>query len=276
MAAFNRARSLSLQAFRATLDDMKGKPGVSEVTFCDGWLKRLRQCEVLFPSGWYDPPPSGLSVLFATASCPQRISFESLREEAFWPSREYEADWNNGLMFFYSSSVDRESGVPGDFDVTLYWGRDERLRNHYRRCFDATSQILSGLAFGDTSHHIYRKAEEIFHDSGLRNCVASRTDVVSLDLGHTLPGVKEYGGIPSPGPWGRPYRERIRTARRFINGASDWEIEEGMQFTIEPQLRSLRDPELPQISFHYLVQKREGCLHVCRDIDEIIRPSFSD
>ncbi|MCI8760219.1 MAG: hypothetical protein HFJ34_03755 [Clostridia bacterium] len=65
-------------------------------------------------------------------------------------------------------------------------------------------------------------------------------------------------------------KQEISQARKFINEDSKWEFTEEMQFTIEPQLISTEDFNLPQISQHYLVKKEKDRFIVCTDIDKIL------
>jgi len=43
-----------------------------------------------------------------------------------------------------------------------------------------------------------------------------------------------------------------------------------MQFTIEPQLVSMEDSRLPQISQHYLVKKEDGKFIISDDVKKIL------
>src|SRR6202000_2611999 len=94
--------------------------------------------------------------------------------EKNWPG-EILADWS-GFLFAYCSCVDRATGLPGDFDLTLYFGNDPTLTAHYRNCFDATDKVLHGLSVRDTSRGIVRRAAEIFSRAGLQSSVVSVSD----------------------------------------------------------------------------------------------------
>ena len=43
-----------------------------------------------------------------------------------------------------------------------------------------------------------------------------------------------------------------------------------MQFTIEPQLVSIEDSSLPQISQHYLVKKEKGKFMISDDVKQML------
>src|SRR5665213_3117359 len=117
----NNARKLSFEAFKETLNELKGKTNITEIMFRDLWLQKMKDIPSLTQNGWYTPPPFGMSVLFASDTDIKRISFESLRKSKNWPSKKT-IDWGNGLLFAYSSFVDIETGILGDFDATLYFG----------------------------------------------------------------------------------------------------------------------------------------------------------
>lgn len=263
-------RAENFQALRETLQEMRGRAGISEIAFRDAWLSKLRANPKLFADGWYAPPPHGMAVLFASSADPQRICYSSLRDKCSWAGTT-EADWS-GFMFAYSSCVGRDTGKLGDMDVTLYFGDDTRLKSHYRNCFAATNHLLDTVQPDDTSQKIFQRSEEVFAKAGLKNCVVSFTDTSPLDIGHHFPVLPKGMLQQQPQQLTDEHRQYISKARKFINGTSDWTIDEGMQFTIEPQLRSVHDSELPQISFHYLLEKIDGRLVVCRDINELIEP----
>ena len=49
-------------------------------------------------------------------------------------------------------------------------------------------------------------------------------------------------------------KDAIRKARLFLNNATDWNFVDYLQFTIEPQLVSVDDPDLPEIAYHYMAR----------------------
>jgi hypothetical protein len=64
-------------------------------------------------------------------------------------------------------------------------------------------------------------------------------------------------------------KDQIRLLRQFINEKDIWSLSEPIQFTIEPQLISTINKYLPQITYHYLVQYRDG-FHICNDVDVLL------
>ena len=87
------------------------------------------------------------------------------------------------------------------------------------------------------------------------------------NVGHTIPQLNPelLGSTLS-----EEEREQCRTQRRFLNRVTDWPIASGGQFSIEPQIRSATDEDLPQLTFHYLVRAERSEIRVCRDVDSLL------
>lgn len=264
----NTGRKLIFEALRATLDELFGREGVTEVLFRESWLDKLRERTNLSLNGWYSPPPKGVSVLFGTDGSPERLTFRSLRQPKFWPNKSA-MDWSRGLLYAYCSLVDVQTGLPGDFGLTLYFGNDPAIRAHFTNSYEATRTVLSFIQLDSTSFRVFCDAERVFKEAGLRNSVVSVTDAVQLDLGHSLP-------VVPPATFGgrrvltKSLCDSISKARRFINGASDWPLRSTGQVTIEPQLVCLSNPLLPQLSFHYVVSFGNS-LRVFDECDQLFR-----
>jgi hypothetical protein len=262
----NYGRLVAYQTFRETLLETHGRSGISELAFRDAWLARMRRDPRLYESGWYVPPPCGLAVLFGRRATPERITFHSLRDEASWPS-DAVMHWKEGLLYAYCSPVDNVEGLPGDFALTLYFGADERLRKHFRNCYAAVHEVLAAVAPTMEARELFDTSQRVFARRGLENAVVSSTDTVSLDLGHTLPALDQED-LCSAIALSADARQHIRQARRFISSAHGWQLGSAEQITIEPQLISVADPSLPQISFHYVVVlgARPTILDECDDL----------
>src|SRR4051794_17408071 len=100
----NRGRRLGYETFRATLNELLGRDGITELRFRDEWLTRLRDKPELTLSGWYDPPPYGIGILFGHDNAEVPFSFASLRPSALWPSDRV-INWSHGLMYAYCSPI---------------------------------------------------------------------------------------------------------------------------------------------------------------------------
>ncbi len=246
----NPGRAIAAAAFRTTLDAHFGKAAVSEKDFAEYWLAEMTSHHELSSTGWYEPPPNGCSVLAASSRASERISFGSLRDEEFWPGQTI-IDWEDGLLYAYASPVHLPTGLPGDFAVTLYLGSDARVREHFLSAYRATGEVVAMIRPSMTSRELFEDAERVFAEAGLKNSVVSVTDSTPLDLGHTLPRLSATSLTTRA--LSREDCEFVRRGRKFINADDDWALESVDQFTIEPQLLSVEDSGLPQISFHYVV-----------------------
>jgi hypothetical protein len=265
---FNYVRKRAMEALIRTLDYSIGEPNITERKFHNIWQEELSKDDRVIGDGWYAPPPQGMAVLSGGVEYPSRVSFESLRKEEFWPSNRI-IDWRNDLLYAYSSPVDSETGMPGDVAVTLYFGQCQGIRKHFKNTFRATQRVLSLLGSVEDSSALFHLSNTVFQDEDLQNCVFSITDRTPLDLGHTLPKVAFDEG-PRRKNLTSQEKESIRRSRQFINAESCWSFINELQFTIEPQLVSTVDKELPQVAYHYLVQFNRK-FNVCNDVDTLLK-----
>ncbi len=264
----NNAKKYSLEAFRQTLNELKGREGITEISFRDNWLNKLKNISNITRNGWYSPPPEGIAVLFASDKNIERINFESLRNEANWPSDKI-IDWDNGLLFAYESFVDTETGLLGDFDITLYFGKDPDMINHFKLCHKATLEVIEASRTINSSKILFEKSQDIFSKYSLKNSIVSITDSSSLDLGHSTP-VVDINDIKDK-TLSKETIEYIRNNRKYISGHSDWNLDNEVQFTIEPQLVSINNKRLPQVCFHYLIKKTENNITIMNENDELLK-----
>ncbi len=260
---FNDARQKATDALEKTLDDLYGKAEVSERQFAGSWLHEMSENRDIYPGGWYCPPPSGIAVLTG-----ERLKFDSLRNEEYWPSDERFIDWKNGLLYAYCSPVSKKTGRMGDMSVTLYFGKDEKIRKHFRNCRAAAEEIFAHLEDSTGPGELFRYAQEVFRKRGLLSNVISRTDSLPSNLGHTFCRLDRFENDLTL------TQEEIRflsSSRKFLNEGADFGFEDGLQFTVEPQLLSMEDPTLPKVSHHFLVKKTKEGFIVCNDIDRLLK-----
>lgn len=258
--AFNYAREKACSGLDRTLDELYGKAGVTEIMFRDRWSENM-SADGIIADGWYSPPPKGMAVLSG-----DRVNFDSLRNPYNW-SDDTEIDWN-GVLYAYASPLDRRTGLIGDISVTLCFGQDQRAIGHVRRCHDATMEIFERLGEAETAGDLFRISQSVFERHRLRSTVISRTDDMPINLGHTFPCLSsppEYGDLSGI------RKAEISGARRFLNASAQWRFENGMQFTVEPQLVSVDDPDMPKITQHYVVKVCGDDFIVCNDIDGMLR-----
>jgi hypothetical protein len=265
----NVGRHLAAQTFAATLAEHYGRPGVTELAFRDSWLARLGEVDALTANGWYEPPPFGVAVLFASDDDPRRMCFESLRLPEFAP-RPTRMSWDSGLLFAYCSPVHRPTGLAGDFGVTLYFGKKAEVRSHFRRAFAATAELLAELGPLTSSAALLRRSEILFREHGLKNTISSITDSVPLDLGHSMPSMRS-AKLATSRSLCADDRRFLGDQRRFVSTSADWLLAEEAQVTIEPQLIAPDRSDLPQVSLHYVVAVGPTHVRVARECDDLLR-----
>lgn len=262
-------RAAAFETFQETLAEVFEQDGISESEFAARWLHRLNDCGNLSINGWYDPPPNGLAVLFARADKPERLAFESLRLPQYWPANEI-ADWSEGLLYAYCSPVNLNTGELGDFGITLYFGRDATIRQHFIGSYRSTQRVLDSITSEMSSRTLFRLSQRIFRAAHVENTIASMTDTVPLDLGHTLP-VLPTSLLGPERELQDEAKHALGTSRQFVSDASDWLLHEVHGFTVEPQLVSSRNPRLPQISYHYTVEVTPEAINIHDECDELLR-----
>src|ERR1039457_1736150 len=263
----NEGRRLAYESFRATLDELLGQPGVTELRFRDEWLARLSDQQQLTVSGWYEPPPDGIGLLFGHDDAEIPFSFSSLRPEGYWPS-ERTMNWRRGLMYAYCSPVDITNGLPADFGVTLYFGSDARIRSHIAAALSLTRDVIGMITPRTMARPLFFSSERLFRGAGVRNNGASVTESVPVDLGHSLPRVHSSDFVK-----GRLLtsvgKAALQKGRQFISESADWPLARAGQVTIEPSLVSVTNPSLPQVSPHYVVAVSEEGVMICDECDAL-------
>ena len=263
--AVNPGRSLAYQTFCETLNDLIGKPKVSEKRFRDEWLAKLRGQPQLTTNGWYDPPPHGMGILFGSDTAAQGFSCSSLRSPERWPSDNV-IDWPRGLMYAYCSPVHIPSGLPGDFGVTLYFGSQRRVLMHFAKALELANIVLTSITSNTTSRALFRFSQDTFRTANMRSNVASITDTVPVDLGHSLSRLPME--LLSDGRQLTDTAiERVRRERLFISESADWPLCGAGQWTIEPSLIYPADPSLPQVSPHYVIDVSHERVVILRECD---------
>ncbi|MBQ8994843.1 MAG: hypothetical protein IJ091_03425 [Oscillospiraceae bacterium] len=258
---FNTARQKAFTSLDKTLSQLYGNTEITEMSFRDVWLSNMEKEGDIIPDGWYCPPPRGTAVLGN-----ERVKFDSLRNDYNW-SGETRIDWK-GVLYAYASPVDLTDGRIGDISVTLYFGEDQKVVDHIRNCFEATVEVFERLGEASCAGDVFWISQEIFRNHQLKSLVISRTDDMPINLGHTFPALSV---LPKEKVLSEQERMEISTSRKFLNGSADWNFEDGLQFTVEPQLVSMVDESLPKITQHYLVKAAENDFIVCNDIDSLLK-----
>src|SRR4030042_4530690 len=111
MNVLKRTRRITEDAFEKSFEEaLDSKERISEKEFAKRWLAEIGKSSEVFPQGWYQPPPAGIGVLFATDEDTERISFRSLRYRKYWPRDDVFLECEKGLIMVYFSAVERNTG----------------------------------------------------------------------------------------------------------------------------------------------------------------------
>ncbi len=263
---FNYARKCAFNAFVKTMEECYKQKGISEKLFSEIWLKNMSGYEGIIAEGWYNPPPKGIAVLSGSVEYPSRISYDSLRNEKYWPSDNI-INWESDLFYFYCSPLSQKDGLPGDFTITLYFGDDVQIKNHFKNTFRVTNEILNSMSGMLNSYELFCIANEILEKNKLLGCGISSTDPALTNFGHTLPNID----LGNSSKITDVQIKTISQLRKFINSTTNWFLECNQQFTFEPQLRANDNIELPQVSYHYLINKVDDKFLICDDVNSIIK-----
>src|SRR5262249_7803608 len=132
-----------------------------------------------------------IAALFGQPNNYQRLLFDTLRKEEFWPKDEYKFG-ENSVAIIYASPVHKASGIIGDFGTTIYKGKDKRILDHLNNCLNtlkkSTDQIETGMEFRE----IHDLTQKIIAQNNLTNArTITWTDTVGTNLGHTIPWTYE-------------------------------------------------------------------------------------
>jgi hypothetical protein len=263
----NPGRELCFRAFRETLENMRGREQVTEFSFTQEWLARMRDYPSLTANGWYDPPPDGIMVLSGRDDSEEPFRFASLRQPEYWPSRNRVIDWRHGIIYAYCSPLDTVRRLPADFGITLYFGSDPEVIAFYREALRVTREIVEAIHPEMDARMLFERAAVIIRSARMSNNVSSITHSDPHDIGHSFPCLAP--GQPADRRLDALAISTIRNSRQYICRDDSWHLSSVAQFTVEPNLVSLDNPALPQFSPHYVVAINQGAVARSTDCDEL-------
>lgn len=276
-----KTRKIASNTLLITLKKLlsSNKP-ISEVLLRDTWLKELRKHKEIFPDGWYNPPPHGICVVFGNEDAFERINLESMRWEKFWSSDSVFLDKNKGIILAYASPVERESGVMGDFGVTLYLGKNSKIKEYFKNILNSQIQIYNFAKPGISFKKIYNFAETLFKKLEASNdWWINITDKSGRNIGHAIPGISQLWNkkeleIFENGNW-KNVCKMIRKKRIFVSPLESFTPKKGDAFTIEHRLKSKL--KLPVVYFHTIALfKENGEKELLTDFDKIFKLAGMD
>jgi hypothetical protein len=107
--------------------------------------------------------PAGVAALFSRSHTFDRLQYDSLRKEEYWPS----ADWKlegASAGFIYASPIHRSSGAIGDFGMTIYRGQNTAIQSHLSSCLAVLEQAADFAEVGMEFRELYDLAQRSFAD----------------------------------------------------------------------------------------------------------------
>lgn len=275
LEAVRQTRSMASVSLLTALRELfASNTMMSETRLRDRWLLKMRESSSVYPDGWYMPPPHGIGVLFGTEENYARMNYKSLRTQDSWPRDDVFLDRNSGIIYCYASPVDRETGMIGDFGITIYFGRNPAIIKHLQQCLqlnrDIAYQAHAGMTYGELTGRAY----ELFVHHVFVNEITSTTDPAGVNIGHTVPA--------SPEGWtdeeirvlgGSDWNEALKliSGRRiFLNTEESRQVEPGTACTLEPRLTVSGDRAIPMCSFHtILVFSQDERIELLTDFSDI-------
>ena len=255
-----KTRELGADIFTTALTNING---LSEFEIKEKLASEIKKHHEIFPEGWYSPPPSGIAVLLGN----DRLHYDSLRNEIFWPQKNIFFEKESvGLIYF--SPIARNTGMIGDLGFTVYRGNDEKTKQHLKNVYTVILQIAEhtkvGMKFSEISSFALNLYKNKFKPT---KWVTISSPNFAINLGHSIPGSFEDNFT-----FGNDYeeiKETIRTKRVHINDAEHFKIPETCAFTIESRLEDINDPNMPSGYFHFIVCFNKGQKTILENYSQI-------
>jgi len=242
---------------------------ISETELKEKIITETSNHNEVFPHGWYDPPQSGVAVLFAQKPF-KRLMFNSMRNPEYWPKENFKFE-KETMGVIYLSPINRKTGMIGDFALTIYNGENEEIKKHIKKCYDTILLIAKhaevGMKFSDLYKFALNSFESEFKFIG--EMTTSSDPNLGINLGHTVPGSFEKDFT-----FGNSFdeiKDTIRTKRVYINEVENFEIPETCAFTVEARLEDLKNPELPKAYFHFIVCFDRGEKTILKNFENIFK-----
>lgn len=263
---------------------------ISEVLLRDAWLTELRKNNDIFSDGWYTPPPHGIIALFSDDQNVERISYKSARPEKNWPKNDTYLNSKNGIIYLYASPVDKNSGIIGDFGITLYFGNKPEIKTLLKTCLRLDKEIFEFSKLGMELSEITLFTEKRLKHYGMQNMIESITDTAiiknktAISIGHTIPFSNENSSnsenkILKNGltDWEKA-KDMISNKRIFVNSLEKFKIKPACAFTIEPRSKIINKPYLPtSLSYHTIaVFKTDGSKELLTNFDNLFKLAGMD
>jgi len=238
-------------------DALKSSKSFSEFDFSQFALNASSKNARVWDSGWYDPPPGGAAALFASPPAYERLEFDTLRKEMYWPQKDRILGENDcGLLYF--SPIDKATGIIGDFGITVYRGASPEVLKHFEKCLNTLERVASEAEIGMAFRDVHERAQQLFKANGLTNArTVTWNDKSGTNLGHTIPWTfdvpeENEAKIIKAGDINQ-LKDLISSKRLYLNSQETFIIPETIAFSLEARLESLENPALPNVFFHFVI-----------------------
>lgn len=153
-------REIASNSLWSTLADLLKEDKVSEQSLHQKWLEEMTKNDSIFQEGWYSPPPEGICVLFGTDTNHDRLNYLSLRPEDMWSREDILLDKQTGIIYVYASSVDKKTGIIGDFAMTIYLGENLLIQEHLSISYRLNKEITKFALVGQSLSDIFQYADK--------------------------------------------------------------------------------------------------------------------
>lgn len=204
------------------------------------------------------PPPHGIITLFGKPEDHyKRVCESSFRPEHMWPRKDKFYD-REDILAAYASPVHKETGLIGDFGMTLYVGSTKEIKEHCENVLQAGLYIARQAKVGMPFKELYQCGMDYGAKRGFQNDIISSSDPTDTNIGHTIPLSWKEDPTHEVISQSKNFKEivaALRYGRKFINGQEVQRIAEDMAFTIEPRFST---GSLPQVWFHLTVILENG------------------
>lgn len=249
------------------------QPFLSEVQFAAAIITQMQSNRDLHSEGWYAPPPAGVSALFSGSKNFDRLRYDNLRKQEYWPQDGWKLEAESA-GFIYASPIHRLSGAIGDFGMTVYRGQNNDVRSHLASCLTVLEQAADYAQIGMEFRELHEFAQRSFANANLHNArTVTLTDSTGTNLGHTIPWSYEapsaeeakvisYGSLA-------PLRQLISSKRVHVNSIERFKIPANVAFTLEARLESSEEPTMPNTFYHLIVTFQDGTKRVCGNFNEV-------
>lgn len=255
-----RARSAAARTLTAAISN--SQQTYTEHDLAESWLQVIRNDNTIFPFGWYQPPPHGISVLIGTPPHYERLNYKSLRDSENFPSLQH-IYTSNSIIYPYFSAIDKKTMMIGDHVGTYYSCSNASIREWIKQAYHTTKDIIAHVKPGIQFSDFYDNATAIIKTIGAQNNTFSISGGLAADIGHTIP----FFGSPLPDTIINASQtinqidiaKTIASERKFVSKTNTDYIMRTCAFTIEPQLTN---DSMPMASFHFIVVLIDGEIYV--------------